>query len=344
MKTQKTKNDDINKLGRLIYNYQSKPNDIDDFYFSRVVDKNTGKLLSRQIEIECLSIKCMIKYQRLIDNSLYRYLEVMSFNAKNDNFIYSASFSISYKFPKFISNIENVILNTSTTDKPYRTSENKTLNAYSNMEYICWNSIDNKKLQLTFHGEYFDKLSNKEEYAFTQVISLFATEASRNPTTYVTAPMVLELAEVKASKIETLIDGEDVKDVLVDLYKQRDRIIQGMQNKYSINDIENMIFSIEKYANNKSLLIKDFFLEYFPMAIDKAVSGSRVTSDKLNKILDNFDNKYSHQYDFGRPNINKEKELEEKNSVLKQLWQKTFPDREVTDLVKDWYDIDLIGE
>lgn len=235
----------------------------------------------------------------------------MSINAKNDDFIYSASFSISYKFPTFISNIENVILNTSTTDKPYRTSENKTLNAYSNMEYICWNSIDNKKIQLTFHGKYYDKLSNKEEYAFTQVISLFATEASRNPTTYITAPMVLELAEVKASKVENLINGEDVTNVLADLYKQRDRIIQGMQNKCNFNDIEDIIFSIEKYANNKSLLIKDFFLKYFPMAIDKAVSGSRVTSDKLNKT---FDNKYSHQYDFGRPNINKEKELEEKTA------------------------------
>ena len=337
----KTKDDDINRFGRQIYNYQSKPNDIDDFYYSRVVDQKSGKLLSRQIEIECLSIKCMIKYQRLIDNSLCRYLEAMSFNAKQDNVVYSDSFSISYKFPTFISNIESVVLNTSTSEKPYKTSEVKTLGAYSNMEYSCWDSIDNKKIQLIFYGNYSCNFSNKEEYAFKQVISLFATEASRNPTTYITAPMVLELAEVEASKIQSLIYGEDVANTLTDLYKQRDRIIQGAQNKYTINDIENIIFSIDRYANNKALLIKDFFLKYFPMAIDKAVSGSRVTSDKLNKTNDS---RYFHQYDLGRPNLNKEIELESKNNTLQTLWQNTFPDREITDLVKDWYDIDLMGE
>lgn len=372
MKNKKAESVDINRLGRKIYNYQSEPYDTDDFYYSRIVDKNTGKLLSRQIEIKCLSIKCLIKYQRLIDNSLCRYLETMSLNAKKDDFKYSASFSISYKFPNFISNIESIILGTSTTDKPYRTSENKTLNAYSNMEYTCWNSIDNKKIQFIFHGKYLDNLSNKEEHAFTQVISLFATEASRNPTTYITAPMVLELAENFYYSLDGQVERENSREnqkillsKLCSKYnneylptlqklKQQCKTEKEYNDKFAkLQNSEEIIYlekeinrssNIIEMLNSKALIIKDYFFNLFPMAIDKAVSGSRVTSDKLNKAPDNLDNKYSHQYDFGRPNINKEKELEEKNNTLKQLWEDTFPDREITDLVKDWYDINLVGE
>lgn len=365
----KAKDDDINKLGRQIYNYQSEVDDFDKFYFSRIEDQSTGTLLSRSIEIQCVSIKDMIKHQRLIDQSLIFYLKKMDKEAKTSECIYNASFSISYKFLTFISNIESVALNTSTSDKPYRISEVKTLGAYTNMEYSCWNVLNNKKIQSVFKGQYNEHTSYEENYAFSQVVSLFACESSRNPTTYITAPMVLEVAEKFFYSTKGQIEREDKREaqkvlslklchkydneylpILKQLKKQcntekeyNDKFVKLANSKEIVNIEEEIEKSnnIIEILNNKALIIKDYFLNLFPMAIDKAVSGSRVTSDKLNQT---HDSKYFHQYDLGRPNINKEKELEEKNNTLKQLWQDNFPDREITDLIKDWYDIDLIGE
>ena len=76
------------------------------------------------------------------------------------------------------------------------------------------------------------------------------------------------------------------------------------------------------------------------MAIKQAVSGSRVISDRLNETKNS---KLFHNYDYGRANINKEKELETKNNTLKLLWQKEFPNKKITNLIKDWYDIELTG-
>lgn len=337
MKNKKANNDDINKFGRQVYNYQSKDCNIKDFYFSRIENQLTGELISRNIEIQCISIKDMIKHQKLVDQSLMLYLEKMNKEAKNSECVYNASFSVSYKFPTFISNIESVVLNTSTSDKPYRISEVKTLGAYSNMEYSCWNVLNNKKIQTVFKGQYNKYSSYEENYAFSQVISLFACESSRNPTTYITAPMVLELAE-------HFYNNELREDKKTSFLKLSSKLNTSLLDEEEELKVKNELAKYEKeieVLKTRSKTIKMCFEYYFPMAIDKAVSGARVTSDKLNKINNN---KYFHQYDFGRPNINKEKELEEKNSVLKQLWEDTFPDREITELIKDWYDIELIGE
>lgn len=328
---------DIDKIGRKIYNCQSIKNDFKNFYSTYIGNLETGELLSRNIEIKCSSIKDMIKNQRLIDISLCNHLERMEQQAKKDNFIYKDSFSISYKFPNFISNIESVTLNTSTSDKPYRISEIKTLGAYSNMEFNCWSVLDNNKIQTIFKGESKIHISYKEKYALSQVISLFACESSRNPTTYITAPMVLELAEY-------FYHGErreERKELFLKLSHQL------AENEYSESDVIEMKNELNhcleeiEILKEKSLTIKMCFERYFPMAIYKAVSGSRTTSDKLN--LQKKD-QYFHRYDYGRANINKEKELEEKNTIIKNLWNEAFPDRDINNLVKDWYDIELIGD
>jgi hypothetical protein len=342
---------DIDKLGRKIYNCQSIKNDFKDFYSDFIGNLETGELLSRNIEIKCSSIKDMIRNQRLIDISLCNHLKTMEEHAKKDDFIYKDSFSISYKFPNFISNIEIITLNTSTSGKPYRMSEIKTLGAYSNMEYNCWDVLDNNKIQTIFKGKK-EVISYKEKYALSQVISLFACESSRNPTTYITAPMVLELAENEIGKIQNIknhykieeITTEEINNHIVDLYKIKDRMLylQNYKCKYkTTNEIDNEIEHFKYlYVTDKSTIIKDCFFRLFPMAIDKAVSGSRTISDKLN--LEQND-QYLHQYDYGRANINKEQELKEKNNNLKKLWGDAFPNRKVTDLVQDWYDIELIG-
>lgn len=360
---------DINKLGRIIYNFQIiDSEDVNNFYYSKIEDKLTGKLISRNIEVQCVSIKDMIQHQRLIDQSLVLYLEKISKIAEINKCKYSTSFSISYKFPTFISNIENVVLNTSTSNKPYRISEVKTLGAYTNMEYSCWNVLSNKKIQSIFKGQYSEYTSYEESHAFAQVISLFACESSRNPTTYITAPMVLELAEDLYYSKQGQVKREDQRETqkitslklcykydtqyapllkeLKEKYKtekEYNNQFKKLQNSQEIIDIEeeiNQSNNMIEILNSKALIIRYYFSDLFPMAIDNAVSGARVTSENLNKI----NNKWLHQYDFGRPNINAEKNLEEKNTILKQLWEDTFPDREITELIKDWYDIELIGE
>jgi len=60
------------------------------------------------------------------------------------------------------------------------------------------------------------------------------------------------------------------------------------------------------------------FLKYFPMAIKNAVSGS--ISEKLNK----------------------EKKIIFTNTIMEE--PTLIPKKELTDLIKDWYDIDLIGD
>lgn len=317
---------ELGLLGRLIYHSQIITDfDIKSFYSKKVVDEKTGKLISRHIEIECFCIKDLIKNQQLIDISLCHYLEEIYEKAKVDNTIYTTSFSLSYKFPNFISNTENIVLNTSTSQKPYRIAEVKTLGAYTNMEYNCWNNIDNNKIKLLFKGQYNKDLSDKEDYAFSQIISLFTCEASRNPTTYITAPMVLELAEY----FYYYERREDKKELALKL----------SQNQHQEIELNQYLTEIE-ILKEKSSTIKMCFERYFPMAIKNAVSGSRFISNEFNK----YNEKYFHQYDNGRQNIKEAIELINKNKELTYLWKESFPDRQITDLVQDWYDIDLIGE
>lgn len=336
----KQKNDlpnDIDKLGRLVYNFQNiNSEEIEHFYSTKIANKETGKLLSRHIEVECTSIKDMIKYQKLIDISLFYYLEKITKDSNKDNCIYTASFSISYKFQNFISNTENVVLNTSTSEKPYRISEVKTLGAYTNMEYSCWNSVDNTKIKSLFKGQYNHYLSSKEEHAFAQIISLFGCESSRNPTTYITAPMVLELADYFYYEERR----EDKKCLFFSLLNKSNQSENSEKDKMEIESTLNDCQEEIENLKEKSSTIKMCFLKYFPMAIKNAVSGSRGISEKLNKEKKD----YFHQYDYGRANINSEKELDEKNNQLTTLWQESFPKKELTDLIKDWYDIDLIGD
>lgn len=120
------------------------------------------------------------------------------------------------------------------------------------MEFNCWSVLDNNKIQTIFKGKEDTFISYKEKYALSQVISLFACESSRNPTTYITAPMILELAENKIKKIQDIknhygieeITEEEINNHIASLFQIRDRMLNNplYLSKYkNTNEIDNEI-------------------------------------------------------------------------------------------------------
>ena len=255
------------------------------------------------------------------------------------------------RLDNFISNIESVVLNTSSTEKPYRSSKVATLSAYINMEHTCWNNINKQDIKQCFYGKTI-KNSIEKEYAFSQIISLFTCEGSRNPTTFLTAPMVFELAEHFYQNEER----ENKKDLLIKLSCE---IRQDNYLTEKEREEKEMLF--DKYIEqigilkDRALTIKYCFINYFPMAIKDAVPASRHTSLIINEAINNVNDtqykldNYYHQYDTGRPNVPKFELLTQKTSELFAIWskevlgQEELSEQSLIDLTRDWYNIELSG-
>ena len=315
----------IARLGRKIYNY-NKDKDFDEFSSKYIDCDDQLTILSRNIEVSCKNVKDMIKYQKYIDIMLLEHLTFMEekielieeehiLNYFKYEKPYIQSFAVSYKFindikPRFITNIENIKLSTSTSENPYRVSEIKTLDSKSNkpmvssykeIDYSCWNYIDNNTLKSELKGTGIYMLSYDQKIACEQIIGMLACESSRNPTTYITAPMILELIDYEYA-------------------------------------------NLENEENKKSSIANKIFIKYFPMAQDKAVSISRFIS----KQLDGEDPSLQHCLDNGLETTNCVliKKFIKTEKDLVKYWHDIFPDKNINELVVDWYGIELnlLGE
>jgi len=192
--------------GRYIYNSQDD-NDEDPENIFRDNDEDNFASVKRNINIECASIKELIKQQKTVNKSLKLELERQQELSDEYDKKYSSSYSVSFKFESFSTNSENHLINTRSGDTHgYRLSKIGTLGTYENIQYTCWDGIDITKLKKVLKGKDAE-IDEQEALSLSQIVSLFVCESSRNPSTFLTAPMCLELAEKEfTSRKEELED------------------------------------------------------------------------------------------------------------------------------------------
>lgn len=312
--------------GRYIYNSQDDGDSIENIFRDNI--QGNFASVNRNINIKCNSVKDLIRQQKIVDESLK--LELGEQQKFSDLYKkpFSSSYSLSFQFKDFSTNSENHLLNTKPDDEHgYRLSKIGTLGTYENIQYTCWDGISNERLIKVLNGKKVT-IDNQESLALSQIVSLFACESSRNPTSFLTAPMSLELAEEEFNTRKTKLEKE----------------IEDLESK---KQIKSVVTKLEKYINdlnelnsNKSEVVKEFILDYFPMAMKKAVAASRHISNKIN---DEFNIKeFMHQYDNGRASFNDAKEQDNKTLKIIEKWEYENSDfyEDINSLASKWYNID----
>jgi len=329
----------LNCCGRYIYNSQDD-NDGDLENIFRDNNEDNFASVNRNINIECASIKELIKQQKIVNESLKLELERQQELSDEFNKKYSSSYSVSFKFSNFSTNSENSLINTRSGDTHgYRLAKIGSLGTYENIQYTCWDGIDILNLKEVLKVEDIE-VGEQEALALSQIVSLFVCESSRNPSTFLTAPMCLELAEKEFQSRKKKL--EDKKESL-SLQKN---------SKLGKEKLKKCDEDLEQLEADKSEIIKEFILDYFPMVMKNATSASRHISNQISK----FENckEFVHKYDNGRADINDAEKLNERTLKLIKKWDKEEGNKSKEDffdsmnsIVLDWYDIDtkaLLGD
>ena len=158
-------------------------NDEDPENIFRDNDEDNFASANRNINIECASIKELIKQQKIVDKSLKLELERQQELSDEHDKKYSSSYSESFKYEGYTTSSENNLINTRSGDTHgYRLAKIGTLGTYENNQYTCWDGIDITKLKQALKGEV--EIDEQEALALSQIVSLFVCESSRNPSTF----------------------------------------------------------------------------------------------------------------------------------------------------------------
>lgn len=324
--------------GRYIYNSQDDDEDLENIF--RDNDEDNFASVNRNINIECSSIKKLIKQQKIVNESLKLELGRQQELSDEHDKKYSSSYSVSFKFEGFSTSSENHLINTRSGDTHgYRLAKIGTLGTYENIQYTCWDGIDIANLKKALKGEDI-KIDEQEALSLSQIVSLFVCESSRNPSTFLTAPMCLELAEKEFTSRKEKLE------------EKKESLSSKKNTKLGKEKIKKCDDDLEQLDADKSEIIKGCIFDYFPMVMKNATSASRHISNQINK----FENceEFAHNYDNGRADINDADKLNERTLKLIKKWDKEESNKSkeeffysMNSIVSDWYDIDtedLLGD
>jgi hypothetical protein len=325
--------------GRYIYNSQDDDDEDPENIF-RDNDEGNFAAVNRNLNIECASIKELIKQQKIVDKSLKLKLERQQELSDEHDKKYSSSYSVSFKFGDYTTSSENNLINTRSGDTHgYRLAKIGTLGTYENIQYTCWDGIDITKLKQALKGEDVE-IDEQEALALSQIVSLFVCESSRNPSTFLTAPMCLELAEKEFTSRKEKLE------------EKKESLSSKKNTKLGKEKIEKCDDDLEQLDADKSEIIKGFIFDYFPMVMKNATSASRHISNQINKFKNCEE--FAHNYDNGRADINDADKLNERTLKLIKKWDKEENNKSkeeffdsMNSIVSDWYDIDtedLLGD
>lgn len=298
---------------------------------------------------------------------------------------YTESYSITAKFitssndTVFASQVECVKLSATESKKPYRISEIKTLPAekegvggasYKNIKYQCWEYVDNSILKMILKGNLSKSLDYDECISCSQIIAMLICESSRNPASYFTAPMVLDLIEYWINNYKSLItDMERLFNIeyTIDTIRSGKYIHEKHWNERGTPPLDYFINEKNTYLDTKptsyaffkvfylktelaelqdvekkSNIISIFINSLFPMTEQGAVSVSRHITNLLNENFDNDKVAVKHYYDLGIPSTGKKLiDFINQEKILATLWHQCHPDVSLNALTQEWFGIDL---
>ena len=357
----------LNYYGRVVYNFQSiKLSDFQNLF--RKDELSLHGQVSRFVSKECDSILQAITLKNLIDKSIYSEIKTIG-----KEYICHSTYSNCFVFPKFTSNVESHTFSKNGLHIAYVGS----LSSYSEIDFSCFDSLNNEHIKYIFsNGKKGSaiEINNDISLKLSQMTSLFLCETSRNPTSFLTIPMCLEISEklykfARHHKYElfqyTLNDlhqnssiYNDIKDEQKKLLLKKDEEnILKINAKIDRNFINTDNVTEKNYRDiEKSKIVKDVILIFFPLAIKNAVSASRYISKQINKFLKN-DN-LSHDYDEELGNVKDAKKLLSIEQSLVNMYKKhvlTNTHLEKLDLIysddidykyiiQEWFSIQIIDE
>lgn len=322
-------------LGRYIYNlnYYKYNWNLDYINIFREVKFKKITDVKKSVLVNCNNISQAIEWNKIIGYSILSELDIVG--DKICNFGYVSIF-----------NINNCYTNPEThyfTINNLHVSKIETLPSYEKIDFSCWNGITNKRIKELLKGS---DISNDEEgIALSQTLSLFLCEASRNPVSFITAPMCFELSEYWSDRIK--------QDIL--LFYNEKRIIKKDYPIY-LNYYQN-IFDLElSKLTEEDRVILDYnivdqtvrssiIINFFPMVIEKAVAASRHISTQLNIILEKYKkSNLKHLYDYTLGSESDALKLICKEKELLSEWKKYISDdiiKSTFNIMNSWYDIKI---
>jgi hypothetical protein len=336
----------LNYFGRVIYNYHR------NIFKQNIFRENN--LLSRAMTLPCKHISKAITYKSYIDRSLINELDIYSLNNKKTNkkeikdilqyatgerkaairnlhneeeawIISNYTYAQSFNMQSMCSNIEYHYFSKYGNHVAYM----KELTAYDSMDYYYnhFNNIDVQELKEFFKGSQ-KEWSHQQEAGISQIITFFLCETSRNPATFFTFPMCLEIAEY--------ISKNEAEELQI-----MDHLLNNAYfiNKKDVHQKEDIVFSD---------IVKAIITNFYPVSIEKAVSGCRTISEAVNTAIKN--NNLEHNYDYSTGNISEARKLLTIELSLLWAYQWIMYNKNTlspnianidvyTKIAKDWYGI-----
>ena len=275
--------------------------------FRKEKDKLHGQG-DRTITVNCTDIADAIVAKRIVDTAILSEIKFIG-----NNSICNHSYTNSFKFPMFTSNPEVH----SFSKKGKHTAIIKSLGAYSEMDFRCWNYVSNDDIKSIFINKFhLLKYTNEISSAMSQISGLFICEASRNSSSLITLPMCLEIYDdfcrndqnrVMILDLDHNYYYKNLQDKRINSQNLLTKVKEKLQSKdiseeniakdvqllkYSkdIEQIDKEILILQNSLPNLEeldmiLVLKFIINNYFPMGMKGAVEASRETNVSINKLL-----------------------------------------------------------
>jgi len=275
--------------------------------FRTEVDKLHGQG-DRGITVNCTDIVDAIVAKRIIDLSI---ISEINFIGES---IYNHSYTNSFRFPLFTSNPE--VHSFSKHGKHIAII--KSLGAYSEIDFSCWQYVTNEVIQKIFKNNLkLTECSNEISSAMSQISGLFLCEVSRNSSSLITLPMCLEIYddfcknnENRAmilnldhnyyyknlnDKLETSkklleeakeLESESMSEEASAENKQIVKYNKDIaQTQKEISQLRKLVQDLQDENQDETLVLKFIINNYFPMGMKGAVEASRETNTQINTML-----------------------------------------------------------
>jgi|GEM_PF-5031070 len=391
----------INYLGRLVYSFERLTSHEGDTFSLQIAgnateftineSKNLFRLdehklhgqAARSYQLGVENIIDAIMLKRLVDMSIC--CEITKIGEEG---ICHSTYTNSFIFPQFTSNIEDHYF----SKTGFHIAKVGSLSSYGQIDFNCFDSLTNANIQFILTNgargteiEISDPISRN----MAQMVSLFLCETSRNPTSFITIPMCLELGEYLFALLNSeepnieeftakvgLIHSRstnymNLSQKLVELKeklgsKVRDitKLEQDISAKFiDLTTLESMDegedFRITEIFP-KSRIMKDVVLSLFPLALEKAVQGSRYINAAISKEFDGQSAqskaRIQHMYDEKTGSISDAQKIHSVEGGLLEIYlaslhpagdgsvrdggqtQKIF-----TDIANQWFGIEDLG-
>lgn len=357
----------LNYMGRIIYNYyatekpqkKSKSPDGEE-YFSingeiirfvinehlnifRQIESSLFGEVNRSFDYPCTNIREAITLKKLVDKSIIGEIGIIGIEN-----VCNSTYTNSFKFSKFTSNIESHFF----SKKGLHIAHVGSLSSYSQIDFSCFDTFDNNQIKSILINTKEVNIDSPESLKLSQMISLFLCETSRNPASFFTIPMCLELGEWAFNQYQNK-KIEELKEFIHKVHKKSIFFMEKLENAQKakkvnediINDKDSkdgdvkkaersivkaetdmkelFIIDVESQPITKGKLVKDIVMNLFPLSMENAVQASRYISNRINEMLkkEQTQGELYHHYDLGMGSIKDAKKLLAIESTLIDIYK-----------------------